>query len=189
MTRAGPSLRVLDVQRKNAPATVYNFSVEDYQTYFVGNSKLWVHNTSSGLPPRVSLYREVKVTYTPPHPEAGTTATDFDNIDWDGNSFWFVQDKLNSSGNANTVQGQIRSSLSKQEKAILAAKAGQLEGLPSNIHLNTAEMYGDVTQIKFGVRVGHPNPDDAFQREVIRQVTDWEVKHQIAVYIEFIKTS
>ena len=47
VTRAGPALRVLDIQIKLQPATVYNFSVEDYHTYFVGNASLWVHNAKS----------------------------------------------------------------------------------------------------------------------------------------------
>ena len=44
MTRAGPSLRVLDVEKKSTPTFVYNISVEDFHTYFVGKNKLWVHN-------------------------------------------------------------------------------------------------------------------------------------------------
>ena len=44
VTRSGPSLRVLDVEKKTTPTFVYNFTVEDFHTYFVGKNKLWVHN-------------------------------------------------------------------------------------------------------------------------------------------------
>ena len=49
VTRAGPSLRVLDVEKKTTPTFVYNFTVEDFHTYFVGKNKLWVHNDYCGL--------------------------------------------------------------------------------------------------------------------------------------------
>ena len=32
------------VEEFDEPATVYNFQVEDYHTYFVGESAVWVHN-------------------------------------------------------------------------------------------------------------------------------------------------
>jgi len=44
VTRAGPSLEITGIEKKSTPATVYNFSVEDFHTYFVGNTGLWVHN-------------------------------------------------------------------------------------------------------------------------------------------------
>ena len=43
-TSAGSNVRVLDVQKKSVPTTVYNFEVEDFHTYFVGRGALWVHN-------------------------------------------------------------------------------------------------------------------------------------------------
>ena len=33
-----------DIEQCEKPITVYNFKVEDYHTYFVGNCKIWVHN-------------------------------------------------------------------------------------------------------------------------------------------------
>jgi hypothetical protein len=47
VTRAGPSVQVTKVERHDASATVYNFTVEGTHTYFVGtaNGGLWVHNT------------------------------------------------------------------------------------------------------------------------------------------------
>ena len=33
------------VEELHEPATVYNFQVEDYHTYFVGESAVWVHNS------------------------------------------------------------------------------------------------------------------------------------------------
>ena len=46
VTRAGPSLQVTGIEKHSSPHRVYNFSVEDYHTYFVGNSALWVHNAN-----------------------------------------------------------------------------------------------------------------------------------------------
>ena len=31
-------------ERLDEPETVYNFQVEDFHTYFVGENKIWVHN-------------------------------------------------------------------------------------------------------------------------------------------------
>ena len=49
MTRAGPALFVVAVghQKQASGYTVYNFTVEDDHTYFVGtaNSGVWTHNT------------------------------------------------------------------------------------------------------------------------------------------------
>jgi hypothetical protein len=46
VTRAGPAVQVTKVERQDAPVTVYNFTVQDGHTYFVGtvNGGLWVHN-------------------------------------------------------------------------------------------------------------------------------------------------
>jgi len=51
VTRAGPSIRVLDVKVSKEPKTVYNFSVQDFHTYFVGNAHLWVHNPTCWTSP------------------------------------------------------------------------------------------------------------------------------------------
>ena len=34
-----------DVELTEEPVKVYNFKVEDFHTYFVGNCKIWVHNS------------------------------------------------------------------------------------------------------------------------------------------------
>ena len=34
----------INVELTDKPVKVYNFQVEDYHTYFVGNCKIWVHN-------------------------------------------------------------------------------------------------------------------------------------------------
>ena len=44
VTRAGPSAKLTHVQTKRETATVYNFEVEDFHSYFVGHDGLWVHN-------------------------------------------------------------------------------------------------------------------------------------------------
>jgi len=48
VTRAGPSLQVAGIEKKQSAQTVYNFSVADFHTYFVGQSALWVHNAAYG---------------------------------------------------------------------------------------------------------------------------------------------
>lgn len=52
VTRAGPSVKVTKIEKKEKPATVYNFEVEGTHSYFVGNANLrwlWVHNDCYGL--------------------------------------------------------------------------------------------------------------------------------------------
>lgn len=44
VTRAGPSVQVKSIQVKKQPAVVYNFEVEAWYSYFVGNAALWAHN-------------------------------------------------------------------------------------------------------------------------------------------------
>lgn len=44
VTRAGPSVKLERVEAQTAQTTVYNFEVEDFHTYFVGQNGLWVHN-------------------------------------------------------------------------------------------------------------------------------------------------
>ena len=46
VTRAGPSLQVTRVEKHNSARKVYNFEVEDFHSYFVGQSALWVHNVN-----------------------------------------------------------------------------------------------------------------------------------------------
>ena len=46
VTRAGPAVKVVKVERHESGSTVYNFTVADDHTYFVGKQSggLWVHN-------------------------------------------------------------------------------------------------------------------------------------------------
>ena len=44
VTRAGPGAKVVGVQADVRRATVYNFTVDEFHTYFVGELALWVHN-------------------------------------------------------------------------------------------------------------------------------------------------
>ena len=44
VTRAGPSAKVVAVEADVRRATVYNFTVDEFHTYFVGDAALWVHN-------------------------------------------------------------------------------------------------------------------------------------------------
>ena len=38
------------VEELDEPVDVYNFQVEDYHTYFVGESAVWVHNNNKACP-------------------------------------------------------------------------------------------------------------------------------------------
>ena len=49
VTRAGPSAKVVSVQADVRQATVYNFTVDEFHTYFVGDAALWVHNVDDCL--------------------------------------------------------------------------------------------------------------------------------------------
>ncbi len=42
------------MQKLEAPETTYNFEVEDYHTYYVGEASVCVHNANCGTP---DLYR------------------------------------------------------------------------------------------------------------------------------------
>ena len=64
VTRAGPSLAITDVQKGNTPATVYNFEVADFHTYFVGSSALWVHNSVYDITDQEALALGQKVIGT-----------------------------------------------------------------------------------------------------------------------------
>ena len=155
--------------------TVYNFEVEDYHTYFVGNSEVWVHNANCGnVPNGTSLGKDHVVTYKAPHPEAGVDATDFDEILKVGDDYWFIQDKLNTSGSAETVAKSLRKSLSNYEKALRAHFADQLTNLPSGVNLDGKSL----TDLKFGARIRNPNSQDPeFQRKITEQITQWEKRH------------
>ncbi len=37
------------IEECESPTTVYNFQVEDYHTYFVGECGVWVHNVGCGI--------------------------------------------------------------------------------------------------------------------------------------------
>jgi hypothetical protein len=48
-TSSGTVLKIVQSEEKNEPTTVYNLAVGDFHTYFVGESKVWVHNLSCSL--------------------------------------------------------------------------------------------------------------------------------------------
>lgn len=50
VTRAGPSAKVTAVQADVRQATVYNFTVDEFHTYFVGKDALWAHNQTCPTP-------------------------------------------------------------------------------------------------------------------------------------------
>ena len=49
VTRAGPAAKVVAIQADVRQATVYNFTVDEFHTYFVGQNALWVHNVDCNL--------------------------------------------------------------------------------------------------------------------------------------------
>ena len=58
VTRAGPAVAVKSVEQTGRLETVYNCTVEDFHTYFVGQSKLWVHNVDCDwVPPSGKINR------------------------------------------------------------------------------------------------------------------------------------
>ena len=150
-----------------------------------------MHNVKCGLPAgRTNLAIQHEARYKPPHPLAGTdqeTITDFDLVDQVGDEFWFIEDKLETmGGKASTVARGLRENLSKYEKAILAHFDGHVD-MPPRVNLNGLSMYGDNAKIRFGGRIKHADAlKPEFQEEVMRQVIEWEKRHNIKVSIEFI---
>ena len=60
VTRAGPSAKVVAVQADVRQATVYNFTVDEFHTYFVGDSALWVHNQTCPITPAPDIWDHVR---------------------------------------------------------------------------------------------------------------------------------
>ena len=58
----GEDLPVSDciIEDCDSPTTVYNFQVEDYHTYFVGENKVWVHNAGSEYDKPIEPYNRKK---------------------------------------------------------------------------------------------------------------------------------
>ena len=48
-----------------SPETTYNFEVEDYHTYYVGDTSVWVHNVCK-VAKKAQLPTKGKVRYVPP---------------------------------------------------------------------------------------------------------------------------
>ena len=46
-------VEVLEIEQTEEHLTVYNFKVEDYHTYFVGENAVWVHNKCTREKPRI----------------------------------------------------------------------------------------------------------------------------------------
>jgi len=56
------------VEELDEPVDVYNFQVEDYHTYFVGESAVWVHNDRCPVPePRKSEKNGLTYKSNPKH--------------------------------------------------------------------------------------------------------------------------
>ena len=53
--RAGPGAKVVGVQADVRQATVYNFTVDEFHTYFVGEAALWVHNADDCIAPLTKI--------------------------------------------------------------------------------------------------------------------------------------
>ena len=72
--------KVLNVNKpEGVTATVYNFEVEEFHTYFVGLHGVWVHNTKGADPVRIVLGRSTpdalrQAKYAPKVPAAGKDA-------------------------------------------------------------------------------------------------------------------
>ena len=60
VTRAGPSAKVVAVQADVRQATVYNFTVDDFHTYFVGDGGWWAHNQNCPITPAPDIWDHVQ---------------------------------------------------------------------------------------------------------------------------------
>ena len=54
ITMDGERARVVEVRERNAAATTYNLEVDDFDTYFVGQTGVWVHNGGPAMCPATS---------------------------------------------------------------------------------------------------------------------------------------
>ena len=57
--------------------TVYNFKVKDYHTYFVGENKVWVHNSECGI--QENGYVDAKKVAEDPNEFTGKNINDYAN--------------------------------------------------------------------------------------------------------------
>lgn len=185
VTRAGPAVALSTIERTGTRKTVYNLEVEDFHTYFVGNSALWVHNLCIGLPADLQkLHKDRKVWHMPK--VEGSPATDLDDISVLGDEVWIIQDKLNVIGNADTVAKSLRKSLRKQKEAMEAALEGRLDGWPAEIDLTGKTLKGTGAKIRFGARIKHPNADEAFREKIRRELDQWIANNGISVNLEWV---
>ena len=59
VTRAGPGAKVVGVQADVRQTTVYNFTVDEFHSYFVGDAALWVHNVDCNVWDNINPTQEV----------------------------------------------------------------------------------------------------------------------------------
>ncbi len=60
VTRAGPSAKVVAVGADVRQTTVYNFTVDQFHTYFVGQDALWAHNQNCPITPAPDIWDHVR---------------------------------------------------------------------------------------------------------------------------------
>ena len=171
VTRAGPSAKVVVVEADVKQATVYNFTVDDFHTYFVGDSALWVHNVDCKTYPEsgVTRYDEtLQASGTPQKQifEAGDNTQPITDIDKviegaDGN-IWIVERKgtvnMYNPRNTKSTEQQIADYLDKQVTAKLdKLKRAILEGDSGNL---ASIGITDRTKVQIAYEFhGTPRPD------------------------------
>lgn len=57
------------IEETTEPVFVYNFQVEDYHTYFVGENKVWVHNAKCKVVKTERGNEEIPEVGSPNSPE------------------------------------------------------------------------------------------------------------------------
>ena len=181
-TRVGPSLEITGIEKKSTPATVYNFSVEEFHTYFVGSSALWVHNIHYGIPAGGQLVWDETLhgrKYIRDPNNTGREITDLDRVFVEGNVCWVVERKSaqNAVNPLTGVQTQadidrwVANQITKKFNKIVEALRSGSSDLPSEIPNPTGLMDGS---IKLGVDF-HGGPlDPQFQNAVGEGILAWE---------------
>ena len=104
VTRAGPGAKVVGVEADVRQATVYNFTVDEFHTYFVGDAALWVHNVDCRTYPEsgTTHFDETlqapntpqKQVFLPDDVKRTQPITDIDKVVEDGiGNFWVIERK------------------------------------------------------------------------------------------------
>jgi hypothetical protein len=172
VTRAGPALKLAGMEPVNAATAtaVYNFEVEDFHTYFVGKSGLWVHNLCD-IPYGIQMPESGRKVYRyNPDGTRGDAITNLDRIIQDGDEYWIVEEK-NYTGMGDPV-------------AKAAEFAAQIERYIDALTSGSPDVpfyLGDLSKVHFGWHFTGGRPNERLVKEFEDQLKRLEIEYQIDI--------